>query len=267
MIPYPDIDPVLVRFGPLQVRWYGIMYILGFAASWMLVKKQIKAGAYDRFAPHFENLNFVLILSLVVGGRLGYILFYNLAYYLEHPLEIAATWHGGMSFHGGLVGLLLGGFLFCRRHQLDFLRTADLYIVTVPIGIGLGRLGNFINAELYGRITDVPWAMVFPGGGSLPRHPSQLYEAGLEGVLLFAILWTLRKRKWPAGSMLGLFLVLYGVFRWIVELFRAPDPQLGFVLLQLTMGQVLCMVMIAGGGLLLFLLWRKTSRQGVLDDV
>jgi len=261
MLPYPNIDPTIVRVGPMQIRWYGLMYVLGFIATWLLVRQQIKKYGLRDLGARFEDLNFFLILSLILGGRLGYVLFYNFNYYMRHPLEIPATWQGGMSFHGALIGLLVGGFFYCRRHRLGFLETADVYIVTVPIGIGLGRIGNFINGELFGRITDVPWAMIFPGGGPLPRHPSQLYECLLEGVLLFILLWVLkskyRQRHWHHGTMLALFLVLYGIFRSFAELFRQPDPQLGFLFAAVTMGQVLSCLMIIGGLFLLFVIKKK----------
>ncbi len=263
MIAYPQIDPVIVHFGPLQIRWYGLMYVLGFIASYLLVRHQIGRFQLKELGRHFENLNLVLIISLVVGGRLGYVLFYNLPYYLQHPLEIVATWQGGMSFHGGLLGLVVAGYFYCRKHELDFWRTADVYVVTVPIGLGLGRIGNFINGELFGRVADVPWAMVFPGGGQLPRHPSQLYECLLEGVLLFIVLWNLKNRQvnrqWPSGAMLASFLIGYGILRWIVELFREPDAHLGFVAVGLTMGQLLSGAMILAGVLLLVVRRKKAS--------
>ena len=242
MLTYPQIDPVIFAIGPLQVRWYGMMYVLGFGASLLLGKHQIKKFGFRELDANFDNLNLVLIISLVLGGRLGYVLFYNLPYYLNHPGEILATWRGGMSFHGGMLGLVIGAVIFCWRKKLDFWRTADFYTVTIPIGLGLGRIGNFINGELYGRVTDVPWGMVFPGGGPLPRHPSQLYEAFLEGVVLFLILWNLKDKtnppaSWPSGSMVALFLILYGIFRITVEFFRQPDAQLGFIVAGLTMGQ------------------------------
>ncbi len=262
MLTYPHINPIIFSIGPLKLRWYGLMYVLGFIATYLLVLRQIKKFRWQALADEVDNLNLVLILGVILGGRLGYVLFYNLPFYLHHPLEILATWDGGMSFHGGCLGVLIGGFIFCRRHQLDFWKTADLYVVTVPIGLGLGRIGNFINGELFGRVTSVPWGMVFPGGGPLPRHPSQLYEALLEGVLLFTILWSLKhkpwqtkpSRLWPHGSMLALFILLYGILRFVVEFFRQPDPQLGEIFLGLTMGQTLSMFMIAGGLLLWF--WR-----------
>ena len=253
MLRFPKIDPSIIEIGPLKLRWYGLMYVLGFVAAYHLVRHQIKKFRLGNLEEHFENLNFVLLLSLVLGGRLGYVLFYNPGYYRRHPAEIIATWQGGMSFHGALIGLLLGGLIYCRRHRLDFWRVADLYVVAGPVGLGLGRIGNFINGELYGRVSEVPWAMVFPGGGPLPRHPSQLYEALLEGVLLFTILWRAKDRYRQAGAMLALFLVAYGVLRCVAELFRQPDPQLGFLFGPLTMGQLLSGGMITAGLLILAL--------------
>jgi len=262
MMTYPQIDPVFFSIGPLQVRWYGLMYVLGFAASLLLVKHQIKKFGFKELAVHFENLNLVLIISMVLGGRLGYVIFYNLPYYLQHPSEILATWQGGMSFHGGMLGLLLGGAFFCRKKELDFWRTADFYTVTIPIGLGLGRIGNFINSELYGRVTDVPWGMVFPGGGPQPRHPSQLYEALLEGLVLFLLLWFFKEKQnppssWPSGSMVALFLILYGIMRIGIEFFREPDAQLGFIAAGITMGQLLSSLMIVAGIVLLMV--RRTQ--------
>ncbi len=254
----PHIDPVLLSLGPLQIRWYGLMYVIGFCASYYLIKKQIEAHQDQKLAEHFETLNFILILSVVLGGRLGYILLYNLPYYLAHPTEIIATWHGGMAFHGACATLIVAGAIFCWKKGLNFWKTADLYIVTVPIGLFLGRIGNFINGELFGRPSNVPWAMIFPEGGPLPRHPSQLYEASLEGIVLFCILWSLRNKPyrkiapWPHGSMLALFLILYGIFRSIVECFREPDVQVGFVISHFTMGQILSAIMI-GAGILIFI--------------
>jgi phosphatidylglycerol:prolipoprotein diacylglycerol transferase len=212
VIPYPHIDPVIVRIGPYSY----------------------------------------LILGLLLGARLGYVLFYDLAAYLHHPLEIFAVWHGGMSFHGGLIGSVLAGILFCRKYRVDFWQVSDLVIVTAPIGLGLGRLGNFINGELYGRVTDVPWAMVFPGGGALPRHPSQLYEFFLEGVVLFTVLWVVKDKISRSGLLTSLFLMLYGLFRFTLEFFREPDVQLGYILGPFTMGQLLSSAMIAAGLVIFF---------------
>jgi phosphatidylglycerol:prolipoprotein diacylglycerol transferase len=247
MLSYPNIDPVILTLGPLQVRWYGLMYVIGFSAAYYLVSSQIKRRKLNEWSEHFENINFVLILSLIIGARIGYALFYNFPYYTKHPLEVFAVWQGGMSFHGAMLGVIIGGAIYCRKNRLNFWQGADLYVVTIPIGLGFGRIGNFINGELFGRVTDVNWAMVFPYGGPMPRHPSQLYECFLEGFVLFFLLWNLKNRRWPAGSMLACFLIFYGIFRSFVELFREPDPQLGFVLINLTMGQVLSICMVAAG--------------------
>jgi len=265
VIAYPNFDPVIIQIGPLAVRWYGLMYLLGFLASYLLIRYQINEDstltpeekAKERY--HLENLVLVIVLGVILGGRLGYVLFYNFSYFLRHPHEIFATWHGGMSFHGGVIGAILGGWWYAKRSNLNFWKWADRIIVTVPIGLGLGRIGNFINGELYGRPTDVPWAMIFPDGGLVPRHPSQLYEALLEGVLLFIILWSIRKKRWPQGSKLAIFLILYGIFRFFIEFFREPDEQLGYLLLSwVTMGQILSAFMILIGiGLLIYL--RKKS--------
>ncbi|XOF33180.1 MAG: prolipoprotein diacylglyceryl transferase [Candidatus Electrothrix sp. YB6] len=273
MLTYPQIDPIIFSFGPLHVRWYGLMYILGFIACYLLVSYQARRFQFNRLTEHLDNLNIAGIAGVILGGRLGYVLFYNLPYFLHHPLEIFATWQGGMSFHGGAIGVLAALLLYSRRQQLPFWQVMDTYTVTVPIGLGLGRIGNFINAELYGRTTEVPWGMVFPNGGPLPRHPSQLYEALLEGLVLFLILWSLKgkpwqKKKgkqqinWPHGSMGALFLILYGIFRFIVEFVREPDPQLGTVLLGMTMGQVLSAAMVTAGTVLWIVLAKKAAATG-----
>jgi len=234
------------------------MYIVGFFASYLLVRYQMKKKDFGMSKLEVENLYFYLILGLIIGARLGYVLFYDLKMYLKEPLEIFAIWHGGMSFHGGLIGVLIVGILFSWKNKKSFWRIADLIIVTVPIGLGLGRIGNFINGELYGRVAQVPWGMIFPKGGPLPRHPSQLYESALEGGVLFLILWFLKDKELPTGGLLAIFLSLYGGFRFFVEFFREPDVQLGFVLGPLTMGQILTTFMIVGGVILFTYLKRKT---------
>jgi phosphatidylglycerol:prolipoprotein diacylglycerol transferase len=262
MIPYPHINPEIVRIGPIALRWYGLMYAAGFALSYLLVRRQIQKSVAspkkknrDRdeaapSVPFLDSLYTYLVLGLILGARIGYILFYDLKSYLNSPLEIFAVWHGGMSFHGGMIGTLLAGYLCCRKFHVNFWQAADLVTVTAPIGLGLGRLGNFINGELYGRVTDVPWAMVFPGGGRLARHPSQLYEFFLEGVLLFTILWIAKNRRHMHGSMTALCLILYGLFRFIVEFFREPDAQLGYIAGPFTMGQILSVLTMLGGAAL-----------------
>lgn len=252
------------------------MYALGFAASYLLVKFQLEKkgkgqeekgqgargkglGEKETAYPEIflDSLFTWLILGLILGARVGYVLFYDFGNYLKDPLEIFAVWHGGMSFHGGMIGTLLAGYLCCRKYRVDFLSMADLVIVTAPIGLGLGRLGNFINGELFGRVTDAPWGMIFPAGGPFPRHPSQLYEFALEGVLLFIILWALKDRKFASGSLCAFFLILYGLFRFLVEFFREPDVQLGFIAGPFTMGQILS-AFTAAAGIALFLLRRRS---------
>lgn len=245
MINYPDIRPYIVKIGNVEIRWYGLMYLLGFVASYALVSYQIKKKRLNISAIDVENIYLYIILGLIVGARLGYIIFYNLPYYLSNPMELLAVWHGGMSFHGGLIGAALGGMYYCVKHGLDALEVSDLVVATAPIGLGLGRVGNFINGELFGRPTDVPWAMVFPSGGSIARHPSQIYEFLMEGVLLFAILWFVKGRIKVKGGLLMLFLGLYGTFRLTAEFFREPDPQVGFLFGLFTMGQLLSSFMIA----------------------
>ncbi len=258
MIPYPHIDPVIFRIGPFAARWYGMMYLVGFASAYFLIRRQMAHSGEDSpdQKAFLDGLFVALVVGVIVGGRLGYVLFYNLSYYLHHPLEIAATWHGGMSFHGGLAGALTAGWWQCRRHGEPFLKWADRGAVVAPIGLGLGRIGNFINGELYGRPSHLPWAMVFPLGGPLPRHPSQIYEALLEGVLLFAVMWGIHRRPWPHGRKLALFLMGYGTVRILAEFFREPDPQLGYFLGWITMGQILSAVLVAAGALL----WKHTKK-------
>jgi len=224
------------------------MYLLGFASSLLIVKYQIRKRGLELEADFVETLYSYLIVGLLLGARLGYVIFYNAAYYLNNPLEIFSIWQGGMSFHGGFIGVLLGGLLFCKRYRVDYWLIADLVVVTVPIGLGLGRLGNFINGELYGRVTNVPWAMIFPGE-SLSRHPSQLYEFLLEGVVLFIILWSM-KGKVKSGQLIALFLVFYGIFRIVAEFFREPDPQIGYIMGVITMGQILSCLMVVAGTIL-----------------
>ncbi|MCL2789706.1 MAG: prolipoprotein diacylglyceryl transferase [Desulfobulbus sp.] len=270
MIAYPTIDPVMLAVGPIQIRWYGMMYVLGFAAAYLLVLYQAKRFHWQQIVDRLDDLHLFLIIGVVIGGRLGYVLFYNLSYYLAHPLAIPALWTGGMSFHGGCLGAILAGVLCCRRMGLNFWKAADLFIVAVPIGLFFGRLGNFINGELFGRITTVPWGMIFPEGGPLPRHPSQLYEALLEGLTLFAILWAIKAKpwqqasssRWPHGSVLILFLGLYGCVRFLVEFVREPDPQIGLIGSALSMGQLLCLVMIIVAPLLWWWRCRQTAKGG-----
>jgi phosphatidylglycerol:prolipoprotein diacylglycerol transferase len=260
MLSYPYFDPVMISIGPLALRWYGMMYVFGVVSGWLLGRWRA-SKPWNSWTPAMVD-DFITwsILGVVAGGRLGYVLFYNAEYYLAHPLKIFAVWEGGMSFHGGVLGVVAVCWLFARARGLGMLEVGDFIAPLVPPGLFFGRIGNFINAELWGRPTDLPWGMPFPGAGGEPRHPSQLYEAGLEGVALFVILWWYSARPRPAGSVGGLFLLGYGVFRFVVEFAREPDAHLGFVALQwMSMGQILCLPMIAlGGGLM----WWGHARQG-----
>jgi phosphatidylglycerol---prolipoprotein diacylglyceryl transferase len=264
MIPYPQIDPVILRIGPVALRWYGLMYVLGFVSSYLLVLRQIARTHLNISRSQIDDLYFYLVLGLLVGGRLGYVLFYNLPYFIAHPLEVLVLWHGGMSFHGGAIGTFVAGYVVMKRRGVDFFRMADIIIPTAPIGLFFGRLANFINGELFGRPSNVPWAMIFPEGGSTPRHPSQLYEAGLEGAILFVVLWFYKDKKQRDGDVFALFLMLYGAFRFFCEFFREPDIQVGYLFGLITMGQLLSLTMVALGLFLKFVyLPRKTSKPSV----
>jgi phosphatidylglycerol---prolipoprotein diacylglyceryl transferase len=261
MIPFPEIDPDIFRIGPIRVRWYGMMYILGFIASYFLIQRQKRSQQLGLQGELVQDLMVYLIVGMVLGARIGFLLFYQYSewgYYVTNPIEIIAVWHGGMSFHGGFLGAIATGCWFCRKKGLPVPAVADCVIVTVPVGLGLGRIGNFINGELYGRATDVPWAMIFPHGGDIPRHPSQLYQAALEGMVLFLILWLLRKKDFKDGMMVVFFLLFYGIFRFFAEFFREPDPQLGLLLGQtFSMGQILSFCMMAAAGVLALFIHHK----------
>jgi phosphatidylglycerol:prolipoprotein diacylglycerol transferase len=229
-----------------------MMYVMGFGSSYFLVLHQIKNSAKGITKAQIDDIYFYVVLGLLAGARLGYVLFYNLPFYLTHPLEVFVLWHGGMSFHGGALGTFVMGYWAMKRRGLSFLKVADLMIPTAPIGIFFGRMGNFINGELYGKPTEVPWAMVFPNGGDMGRHPSQLYEATLEGLLLFAILWVYRNKKKREGDVFAVFLICYALFRIFCEFFREPDLQVGYILGVFTMGQLLSVAMLAIGLMLKF---------------
>jgi phosphatidylglycerol:prolipoprotein diacylglycerol transferase len=254
MLQFPDIKPYIIKIGPFQVRWYGLMYLIGFISSYYLVKREVLKKGLGISKENLESLYFYIIVGLIVGARLGYVMFYNPFFYLRNPLDILAVWHGGMSFHGGLIGVVMAGIIFSRRKRIRIFLFGDLLVATAPIGLFCGRIGNFINGELYGRPSNVPWAMIFPNGGNVPRHPSQLYEAFLEGPVLFALLWITKDRLKHEGGVVGLFLILYGAFRFIVEFFREPDPQLGLLIGPFSMGQILSSTMIIIGIILLFVL-------------
>ena len=244
----PNIDPVAISLGPVKVHWYGLMYVLGLVALWFFAALRAKKQGSGWTPEQVGDFVFYGALGVILGGRLGYMLFYSLPHYFSHPLDALKIWQGGMSFHGGLLGVLLAMLYFARKTGKTFFAVADFIAPWVPIGLGLGRLGNFINHELWGRATDLPWGMVFRDAGSLPRHPSQLYQLALEGIALFVIRGLYSRRPRPAASVSGLFLAGYGTFRFIVEFVREPDPQLGYLAWNwLTMGQVLSAPMVLFG--------------------
>jgi phosphatidylglycerol---prolipoprotein diacylglyceryl transferase len=255
-----NFNPVLIRLGPLQVHWYGTMYALSFFAAYYLIRYLTPKRGVPLTPDGVTKLATYLIAGLLLGGRLGYVIFYNLPFYVRHPAKIPAVWDGGMSFHGGLIGVIIATLLFSRKSGIRFWILADLIVPVVPVGLFLGRLGNFINGELWGRPSNVPWAMIFPRaplvhGVMVPRHPSQLYEAGLEGLVLFAVLWILAQRQRREGLLLGAFLILYGLVRCFVEFFREPDPQLGLLGGVISMGQALSIPMIlVGAGIVIYAL-------------
>ncbi|HEX5767623.1 MAG TPA: prolipoprotein diacylglyceryl transferase [Burkholderiales bacterium] len=250
MIAHPNIDPIAFSIGPLAVRWYGLMYLAGFAIGWWLGARRIARGQAPITRAQFDDLLFLVVLGVILGGRLGYVLFYKPGYYASHPLEIFAIWQGGMSFHGGLLGVMAAMVFAARRAGVDYVRLMDFIAPLVPPGIAAGRFGNFINAELPGRVTDLPWGMVFPGTEGAPRHPSQLYQFALEGLALFALLWWFSSRPRPRGQASAMFLLGYGVLRFIAEFAREPDAFIGYLALGFTMGQWLCLGMIVAGAAL-----------------
>jgi len=247
MLTHPNFDPVVFSLGPLAVRWYGLMYLLAFASFWWLGTQRIGARLAPITREQFDDLLFGGIVGVILGGRLGYVLFYKPAYYLSHPLEIFAIWQGGMSFHGGFLGVLVAMAFVARRHRINWWDLMDFVAPLVPLGLGFGRLGNFINGELWGRVTDGPWGMVFRDAGPLPRHPSQLYQMALEGIALFALLWWFSSKPRPRAQVSALFLIGYGAFRFIGEFAREPDSFLGLLALGLSMGQWLSVPMVLVG--------------------
>ena len=249
-IAYPAIDPIAIEIGPIAIRWYALAYVVSILISWRYMIRLVRRSTEKIQSAHIDDLIVWATLGIILGGRIGYTMFYKPAYFLDNPLEILAIWRGGMSFHGGLLGVLIAVYLYTLRRKIGFISLGDIVVCSAPIGLFFGRIANFINGELFGRASDAPWAMVFPHGGSEPRHPSQLYEAGLEGLVLFAVLAWLVYRT-PAlerpGLLSGVFFAGYGITRIIAEMFREPDAHLGFLAAGTTMGQLLSLPLVIIG--------------------
>lgn len=274
---FPNINPVFFRIerhdlgfhigpfdhiGPIEFRWYGLMYILGFITVYLLARSEAKRKNLALTKDDIADLVFLMAIGLIIGARLGYILFYNFSLYISQPMQIFKIWEGGMSFHGGLIGAVLAAIYFARKKKIDFFQVVDLCVPAAPIGLGLGRIGNFINGELYGRVTDVPWGVVFPTGGDKPRHPSQLYEAILEGPVLLLILWIVRRYNVPTGVLSWTFIAMYGVFRFFVEFFREPDQQIGYLFGHISMGQLLSLPLLILGVTMIVITCRRAAGAG-----
>jgi phosphatidylglycerol---prolipoprotein diacylglyceryl transferase len=272
LIAFPTFDPVAIAIGPFAIKWYALAYIGGIVLGWIYARSLLKdeklwGGPVPISLPQLDDFILWVTLGIILGGRTGYVLFYNLPFFMQHPAEIFELWKGGMSFHGGFMGCVVAVMWFARRNNISILSLGDITTAVGPIGLFLGRIANFINGELWGRPADpsLPWAMIFPTGGPLPRHPSQLYEAGLEGILLFTILAVMIRfgaLKRP-GLILGSFIAIYGLARITGEHFREPDPQLGFLWGGLTMGMILSVPMVIAGGVIMFSAWRRKASQKV----
>lgn len=264
MLRYPQIDPIAFSVGPLKVHWYGLMYLLGFVVAWLLGRYRASRSEGDWSAEQVGDLIFYSALGVIIGGRVGYMFFYSLPSFIHQPWILFEVWDGGMSFHGGMLGVIVATWLFSRSQKRRWVDVIDFFTPLVPIGLGAGRIGNFINGELWGKVTTVPWGMVFPNAGVLPRHPSQLYEFLMEGVILFAIVWLYSVKLRPTFAVTAMFLVCYGSFRFFVEFFRQPDPQLGYLAFGwLTMGQVLSLPMILIGSGALIWTYSNHRKKGV----
>jgi phosphatidylglycerol:prolipoprotein diacylglycerol transferase len=260
LINYPNINPVALDIGFVKIHWYGITYVVGILAAWLLLRYRGKQQYWQLSDEQVSDLIFYAMLGIILGGRLGSVLFYNFSYYLQHPIEVLYIQKGGMSFHGGLIGVLIAVWFFARKTNTSFFKVTDFIAPVVPVGLGCGRIGNFINGELWGAPSNVPWAMIFPdpAAGGIARHPSQLYEAFLEGLILFVILWWFSGKPRPVKAISGLFLLGYGVFRLMVEFVRVPDAHIGYLAFDwLTMGMLLSLPMILFGIIFIFMAYRS----------
>ncbi|NDE15186.1 prolipoprotein diacylglyceryl transferase [bacterium] len=270
MLTYPNIDPAIftigpfhlgqTSIGPFQLRWYSLMYIIGLVAVFLFLRRAVRTGRLKMTEEQIEVSLVYGLVGMILGARLAYVFIYNFEYYRHHLSEMVMIWQGGLSFHGGFVGLITGILIFCHLNKIDFLSLTDNIAAIIPVGLGFGRIGNFINGELWGRVSDVPWAMIFPGGGPLPRHPSQIYESFLEGWLLLALTLFVYSRKPRTGVVSATFILGYASFRFIAEFFREPDQQLGFFFGGFSMGQLLCSLMWVFG--VFILMYSKTHYSG-----
>ncbi len=264
MLVYPQMDPVAFRVGPLAVHWYGVMYLVGFLLAWIALAWRVRNPARGFTRAELPDIFFYGALGVIIGGRLGYLFFYDFAVLLQAPWQVFMIWQGGMSFHGGLMGVIVALYFYARKTQRALIDVTDFIAPVVPLGLATGRIGNFINGELWGRVTTVPWGMVYPGGGPFARHPSELYEFLLEGVLLFLLMWWYSKKMRPRWAVSGFFLLFYGIFRCIAECFREPDSQIGFIAFGwMTKGQLLSLPMIVIGAACLLWAYRRTAHATI----
>lgn len=266
---FPDISPIMLEIGPLAIRWYSMAYLVGIIAAWWLASLAVKKYKMPFDNKKLEDLAFYCTMGVIFGGRLGYVLFYGGSSFLYQPWQILEIWKGGMSFHGGIIGVILAIWVYARKYEYKFLQVTDLVVLYIPIGIFLGRIANFINDELWGRVTDVPWAVRFPSGGYLPRHPSQLYEAFFEGLVMFVILnilWSSERIRKATGFVSAIFALCYGTFRISMEQFRQPDEHMGFFFGYITMGQMLSIPLIIAGLIVAYDSIKKTKPIGEKND-